>query len=234
MNLQQIIDDVLIRMNKDQSGMSISPDKWTDVFRAVNLIYLKKKLGLPEEYQPYSPFPREAYQITQRMQDDTRHLVKSHTLVTNAQGVADMPSDYVYYSSMVYNYSYNDLGRTVVEPKEVELLNDQSFTSRITSSLKKPTLKRVVARFLNGRIQFAPHTIAQVDMVYVRYPTEPLYAYTVNANDDYVYNPQASVQFDWPEICHVDIANLVLGYLSDNFRDMFIKQSVEQRKQTGQ
>jgi hypothetical protein len=234
MNLQQIIDEVLVRMNKDQSGMSISPEKWTTIFRSVNINFTKLKLGLPEEYSPYSPFPRQAYQITQRMQDDTRHLVTPFVLAPNAQGIAEMPGDYIYHSSLVYNYSYNMHGKTVVEPKDVELLNDQSFTSRITSQLKKPSHKNVVARFLDGRIQFAPHTIAQADMVYVRKPNEPLYAYTVNSNDEYVYNHAASVQFEWPEICHTDIANMVLGYLSDNFRDMFIKQSVEQRKQAGQ
>jgi len=232
MNLQEIINFVLLRMNEDQSGMSITPDLWTPVFRAVNLEYTKQKLGLPEEYQPLAPYPRQGYQITQRMQDDTRHLVTP--LVLNVvNNKAALPSNYLYLSSLTYLYVRNTPSGLQKTVQTVELLPDQDFTARIGSSLMRPTFKAPVARFIGTEIEFAPSAIKNVDLVYVRMPAEPLYAYTVNSNDEYVYNPSGSVQFDWPKICMPDIANMVLSYLSENFRDMFIKQSAETRKAQG-
>jgi hypothetical protein len=232
MNLQEIIDFVLLRMNEDQSGMSISPDLWTPVFRAVNLEYTKQRLGLPEDYQPLAPYTRQGYQISQRMQDDTRRLVTEVSLPVTA-GKGAVPSNYLYMSSLSFEYIYNNATGLQKEIKTVEVLPDQDFVARKASSLMRPTFKNPIARFVGNDIEFEPSSIKSVNMVYVRTPNEPLYAYTVNANDDYVYNAAGSVQFDWPKICMPDIANMVLSYLSDNFRDMFIKQSAENRKAQG-
>jgi hypothetical protein len=231
-NLQDIIDHIHLRLNKDQSGMTITPEKWTKIFQVVNLEYLKLKLGLPEEYQAMGPYPRQAYQITKRLQDDTRFLVTPIPL-SPVQGLAQLPPDYVYLSSLVYNYTYNRNKQTVTEPVNVELLDDMDFTARVSSRLMAPTFRAPIARFIGNDIEFAPLKMDRVKLVYVRMPDAPVYAYTVDGNDNYVYNPSASVQFEWPDICLPDLANMALSYISDNFRDMFIKQSAENRKNAG-
>jgi hypothetical protein len=231
--LQDIVDYVHLRMNKDQSGMSISPDKWTNIFQVVNMEYLKLKLGLPEEYQAMSFFPRQAYQITKRLQDDTRFLVTPIPL-TSQNGVFDLPSDYVYLSSITYEHIYNNhRGVLIKDINNIELLSDMDFSARVSSSLMYPTHKTPIGRFLSGAVEIAPTKINKIKLVYVRKPNDPVYAFTVNSNDEYVYNPADSVDFEWPDICIPDIANMVLSYVSDNFRDMFIKQSSENRKAQG-
>lgn len=236
--LQDIINFVHLRMNKDQSGMSISPSQWTTIFQAVNLDYLKIKLGLPEEYQAMGPFPRQAYQITKRLQDDTSFLVTPLPLSLN-NGKADLPSDYIYLSSLTYEHIYNNhKGQLQKDIKTVEILNDMDFTARVSSSLMQPKYDYPIARFISDsgvvKLELAPSKIKKAKLVYVRMPDKPIYAFTVNSDDDYVYNPSASVEFEWPDICIPDIANMVLSYVSDNFRDMFMKQSSENRKNAGQ
>ena len=72
-----------------------------------------------------------------------------------------------------------------------------------------------------------------VNFDYLRMPETPVWGYTV-VNDQPVYNTATSVQLEWSEIYHLDIANLILQYAANNLRDQLAIQIANNRKTTGQ
>jgi hypothetical protein len=82
-------------------------------------------------------------------------------------------------------------------------------------------------------MEFSPVDLGYVNFDYLRLPSTPIWGATI-VNDQYVYNPNTSVQLEWSDIYHLDIANLILGYAASNLRDGTLMQVAQQRKISGQ
>jgi uncharacterized membrane protein len=72
-----------------------------------------------------------------------------------------------------------------------------------------------------------------VDFTYLRLPVEPYWAVTI-VNDSYQYNESRSVQFEYPQECFTDLANLIIGYASVNLQSQINLQASQLRKTEGQ
>lgn len=51
-------------VNKDFSGNIITPERFNELIKVVNIDLFRKKYGLPEQYQPGRPVPKEYVEIT--------------------------------------------------------------------------------------------------------------------------------------------------------------------------
>lgn len=235
MNVSEILQFVNFRLNKEQSGRSMTEDQYNLILKVINIEYIKWKYGLPEEYQPGRPIPRQYWEATQKISDDMRWAkvkmggVEGPQMIIDSNGIATVPSDYLHYSSIWHNYLVN--GKA---PKTypVEVLFDDQVGDRITHPVKGPTEKYPFCCFYNNYIEFWPKTLGRVEFTYIKVPRTPVYAYTV-VNDEPVYDASNSVQLEWPVDCHSDIANLIVSLASQNLRDSFMYQSAEQRKERG-
>jgi len=239
MNVWEIYQFINFRANKEQSGRSYTPEQFNISAKAVNIDYFKVKAGLPEEYKPGFPFPRQAWQITQKITDDLRKFmwvmgINGAQLQINRHGLATLPSNYVRESSIYY-----DNGQTVnCETDErwvpIEIIDDSQWGDRLTSSIKYPDKEYPVCRFIGNQIEFRPKSLKAVNMTYLRLPDAAVLGYTIDGNNDIVYNPTTSVQFEWPEDCHTDIANMMLIWLAENLSNPMMIQEGQQRKNQGQ
>ncbi len=241
MNVSEILQYVNFRLNKEQSGRSMTEDQYNLILQVINVEYMKWKYGLPEEYQPGSPIPRQFWEATQKITDDMRWAKvkmggqEGGQMVVDTNGIAQIPSNYLHYSSIWFNYLKNnpECGKPASKKVfPVEVLFDDQVGDRITHPVKGPTLKYPFCCFYNDYIEFWPKTLGNVEFTYIRIPTTPVYAYTV-VNDEPVYNAAASVQLEWPVDCHADIANLIVGLASENLRDQFMKQVSTERRERG-
>jgi len=241
MNVQEILNYVNFRLNKEQSGRSMTEDQYNLILQVINIEYMKWKYGLPEEYQPGSPIPRQFWEATQKITDDMRWAKvkmggqEGGQMVIDVNGIAQIPSDYLHYSSIWFNYLKNNKECGNPPSKKVysvEVLFDAQVGDRITHPVKGPTLKYPFCCFYNSYIEFWPKELGAVEFTYIRVPRTPVYAYTV-VNDEPVYNAAGSVQLEWPVDCHADIANLIVNLASENLRDQFMNQVSEQRKERG-
>ncbi len=81
-------------MRKLFSG-AIKPQDYNVALSAVNIEFFKLKFGLPEDYQIGAPFSRQAYELTQKMTDDTKHL-RIRTFINKVQssGLFPQPTDF--------------------------------------------------------------------------------------------------------------------------------------------
>jgi hypothetical protein len=72
MTLWDIYKLVEFVCNKDFSGNIITPDRFNDLIKIVSLDHFRDKYGLPEEYSPGRPIPREQADITLKNTDDLK------------------------------------------------------------------------------------------------------------------------------------------------------------------
>lgn len=85
---------------KNISGGNITPNIFNIVVPiCVNQI-VRKYFGVPEQYQPGTPIPQVAYEITQLVTDYVSQLKKEVVLNVNNSGQVTKPSDYLHKSSV--------------------------------------------------------------------------------------------------------------------------------------
>jgi|LauGreDrversion4_2_1035121.scaffolds.fasta_scaffold00631_5 hypothetical protein len=227
MNVNQIRDWVNFELNKHQSGNTLNKEEYNLCLAWANAEYFKIKYGLPEEYRPGMPLPRQAWAVSQKIIDDLRRFLVGKggknlpQLTIDINGYADLPDDYIHYSSIRYN------GRAV------ETISNDVLGDRLQSSIVYPDKSYPLCVFYDTYLQFYPKDLGYVDFDYLRMPITP-YWDAVIVDDEYVYKPSSSVQLEWPDDTHTDIANLIIKYASENIRDFGMTQLAKQRQNDGQ
>lgn len=267
MNLQQILDHIYSRVNKDQSGNTYNLNRYNNDLLVANLEMFSYYYGLPQGYAPGAPFPAVSAEITQKVTDSLRHLVVNMggdgpndpgpLVLTN--GVAIIPSDYVHYDYMNYTYISSACGNGKTKYPPITVLTGADWSTRVNSEILNFKVEKYpYCNFQKDYIQFRPKTIQYVNFAYWRSPKTPYYDYYKDANDNVVFMPtgtshlltagetgsagqtagtsvvSTTVELEWPVDTHADFANIILGYVSDNLRSEFLKQSSEMRKSSGQ
>lgn len=194
--------------------VNLNEDDLTDMLHLAQLKYYKQKLGLPEEYQPGMPLPRQAYEITDRMVEDLRVFKKvigastSTPITLDIDGHYTLPSDYFIATSLTYNYTTS--GITYL--RKIDRLNDKEYESVTTKVSTKPDEWYPVCNIQNTYIRFSPILTGDISMVYLRLPAKPKYAITT-ANGYYQYDSINSTELEWGDLEVIDILVILLGDL---------------------
>lgn len=222
--------------NKQQSG-AVSPDEFNLCLEALSLEPLKIKLGLPEEYQIGVPFARQSYQVSQMITDDVRKFIKEVVINKNSSGYFEIPNDYILFSSMKYTFvgmADDCQAGAFTETQTIESVTDGELPFRLSNSIVPPTLDYPICAFYSGGIKVFPKEISQVELTYVRKPVTPFRNYLVTSNDEEIFDPNGSIDFEYPEIMHNDIAVLIAKYFGINLKDADLVNFAQTRQITGQ
>lgn len=217
-------------LNKDQFGHAFNNDEFNLAIKGVNQDLFKKKYGLPEDWRPGMPLSREYWQISQKITDDMRHLLKwlggktYPMLQVDSNGRADIPSDYIHQSSI----RFNNNGKTV----QVEVLFDNEVADRLENPNRTPDYENPACSFYSDYIQFYPKNLHYVDFVYLRTPAIPVRAVTI-ADDIETYDPANSVDPEWPKDMYMDIVRYILSIAGVNLDSQRVFQYAEAKKQQG-
>ena len=220
-------------LNKDYGGNVLTPERFRQLIKVVNIDKFKKKFGLPEEYQPGRPVPREYVEITLKNADDLRKFKAIPLINTPAvAGLLPYPSDYAHRDQIVYNQTVTIDGVANIIPRQVEILTETQSAARRSNYTKGPTTTYPIGVMRSAGIQIYPITVTVVDFFYWRFPIDPVFSYNQYAG--YItYNAKASVEFEWPpDECNSLVA-MMLGYMGINMRENDILQYSEMKKQTG-
>mgnify|MGYP003132576551 CR=1 FL=1 len=231
--LKQYVDYI---SNKEQSGNNYSPKQFNMlVSRSIDDIE-RWLIGLVSEYRPMQPLPSVAYDITQKVKDDLRFLKNTQVLSVDDSGFMTIPSDYVYLSSISYRRIENnaETGTPDVEPIAVEVMSDDNWTGRLNNAIKKPTHEFPVCNFYDKtKVLFSPQDLGSVTFTYLKKITTPVWGYTLDENDNPIFDPSSSVDIDLPEILLNDIARVIIGYMGINIREEQLIQYAELVKTKG-
>jgi hypothetical protein len=129
------------------------------------------------------------YELTQEL-TDTFAVFKSTPLPLTipSNGQYPYPDDYNHLIGMLCSTSLNGI---------VQEIDEGMIGLKLANPLTPPTLQYPCCVLENDYIQFYPNSsITGVTMTYLKYPIQPVYAYTI-VNGRYVYNDSASVDVEW-------------------------------------
>lgn len=244
MNLQEMLDFLNFVCNKEQTGLTFTPEQYNTELKVYNLRKFKKSYGLPEEYDFTGPFNREVYERSQLVSDRMRRFKvvmgdhNSLPLTINSYGVATIPSNYFHVSSIRFDKNLNASCATSVEGwTNVEVLTDDQWADRIRHSITGPSLDSPFCMFQSGEIWFRPKDLNWVQFTYLRLPNTPVYAYTIGSNDEIIYDATSSTQLEWDYLDRIDIALMMLADIGINLKEENVTQYsalVKQQEDAGQ
>lgn len=233
-NVNEVKEFVDFMLNKDQSGNSYTPDQFNMLLRRATDAQFKKEYGLPEDYKPGYPLPNIAWELTQKIMDDLRTLKEKVNLPVNSDGEMNLPLDYIHVSRIRYNKATNNADCTGVTltPRAVEVVPDLQWDVRVSASIKKPSYDFPIANINSNYIQFEPKDLSTIELVYLRYPKVPIWAYNV-VGDVAIYDPINSVNIELPEIQTNNIAEILLSYIGINLRETDLYQYAQSKTVNG-
>jgi hypothetical protein len=231
MNINDVYSFVKFLADKDQQG-NFTPKNFNDNCpRALNEL-ISKKYNNPMDKTPN----KTGWQKDQKITDDLRFLlVRNEVSNVSPDGKLPLPADYLHLSSLVYNYKYSENGQTIVEPNEVDIVDDNEIAGFTGSSIYGKRIKAkkyVIAAFYSDHLQFYPKNINVVDLTYLRKPKNPFWAFTLT-NGRPVYDPVNSVDLELPDELVNEFCMILASYLSINLRDAEFTQYIEMKKQQG-
>ena len=222
-----------VMLNKKQAG-SFTIEQFNTACLSANLDFLKYRVGLPENYQLGAPFAPISYQVTQKITDDVRQHIVIADITKNANGYFVIPDDYFAFSSLRYRYILNkDCGEQPDwQDIDIQVLSDGEYNVRLRSTIIPPELKYPVANYYSYGILVKPDEINRIKLTYLKVPQTPIWNYTL-VDDQPVFDPTGSVDFDYPVSCTTDIAVLVGKLLGLNLLMSEVTQFLEQRQVKG-
>lgn len=219
--------------NKDYDGNIITPERFDMLIKVANIDLFRKKYGLPEQYQPGRPIPREYAEVTLKNMDDLKTFKVSliNTAVTG--GVLPYPENYAHRDEVTYNFTKTINGVATVLPRPVEIIRESEASERRGNFTKQPTLQDPIGVVRSDGIYIYPISIDLVDFSYYRWPSDPVFAY--NLADGYItYNAGDSTEFEWTKDEHITLVTMMLSYIGINLREADVFQYAELKKQKGE
>lgn len=248
--------------NKEQVGNSLSPVEFTQLLQVCNLKHFKKKIGLPEEYKVGMPLARQTYDLTQKLTEDLKQFKvwmgspDISQLQIDGNGIASLPSDYYYPSSLSFKHAINSCSEMIIKTRMIEVVTDAQWDDVVSHPIKQPTYKYPVCNFQNTFIRFLPNNLRFVDFIYLRQPKTPVYDYYFGTDGSYIYLPQGinytlqageqgsngqtsgvvvsqTQELEWDDINKLDIAALILQHIGINLREGALMQYSEKVLNTG-
>lgn len=235
MNVEELRQFVVYIANKEQSGNSFAPFEYNRLLQVANIDFFNKMYGLYQEYQIDSPTPRVSWEVSQYVTDALAPFKVRVPSAMVASGQLTKPSDYYHHSSL--RYSYTTPGKCATDPavvtiKNVELLKDAEIGNVTGNSNVLPSANVVYGCYFNTYIQIFPSSVTSLDFTYLRKPVTPFWNSTLVSGVP-TYNSVGSIQIEFPEFCHKDIAMIILSYAGINLREEQLTAYAQTLKQTG-
>lgn len=228
MNIDKSFTFVKELVNKDQNGF-INAAQYNLFAERAQVEEYMQLYGNPHEYQPGHPVPRIAYGMTQKIHDDLRPFIKLGTINVDKFGKGKYPSDYVHVSAIRYTVHKDGGGSKEVS---LEIIPDAKLGDRLSSSIVNPTKSDPICSMYDDHIQFYPKNLAVVKFSYLRQPKVPKWAFTI-VNGREVYDPDNSVDFEFPDEVHNGIIIKILSYLGITLREPELMQYAETKNAQG-
>ena len=232
MSLIEIYNLVRFIGNKDYDGNIITPARFNELIKVVNIELFRNKYGLPEEYQPGRPVPLEYVDVTLKNTDDLKAFRVSLVNTPVTAGVLPYPDNYAHRDTIVYNFTKTINSVATVLPREVEMLREGQMAERRGNYTKRPTTQNPCGVVRIDGIYIYPTTITLVDFYYFRFPVDPIFGY-VEADGYIAEDASASTQFEWPVDEDFTLTKMILSLIGINLRESDLINYAEMKLKQG-
>jgi hypothetical protein len=201
-NVDTVYRTVLLIINKEQRGY-ITPDEFNKTAAQVQLeIFneyfedLNQQIRVPDNDTEYSDRVKNLQEKIAIFQTDG--------VCAPGAGFFSIPTatDFYKLGTVIYN---NEKEVQYVQPNELLELN--------LSPITKPSKYWPVYTYRDLKIRVYPTTITTgITCTYIRKPANPVWNFTLGANQQYIYNSGTSVQFELHPIEQTNLITRILLY----------------------
>lgn len=246
-NIDTFKKSVLAQANKDMAGFKPNPNDFNAFVQDALRETYNFLFGNPNTYQQgratsvvsheKSRWVAEAERLLITRQEmpvaSNLLLIPDGSTVLNTSGVVAPAFRHL---DKILTY-YIPAGTSTLKKREVRVLPSRDIQRVLDSEINYPTQKNPVAELTNNGYIIYP-SADYVEMVYLRQPATPVWAYTVDATLPArerrpVYDPVNSVDIDLPDEMQNLLKERVLYQMGVRERDPFLVQSSERREATG-
>ena len=196
--------------NKNQAGQTVTPEQFNIVANQAQM------LQFTNDY--------ETFVQTGVVSNYLKTFLKIGTVyqVPPTTATIPYPSDFQYISSVRRLYNGTQI--------KVEYINNEDVGDVLTpNSLLAPTHRFPKYQYIEDGINFFPNDIGVIYLDYFATPTAPIWNYTITNNEP-VYNPIGSVNFDWDSYFLNNISAVYLSLVGVNLSDTNIAGFAEMFK----
>lgn len=222
-NINQLKDFIYFVANKSGRG-TITPTQFNSfVNRAVMGFYNKNM------EQTINGLPFSKNEIDQRNIDRFADI-KVEVPLLSSLGEVLVPNGATYdlrgniapklwhYGYMTFNYASKRNNITEWQERPIEIVKDNEWGKRVSSTIVPPSIKRPIARRLGDVFVVRPKAITSVNLTYLRYPNEAKWEYNV-VNNRPVYDSTNSIDVEVPYSAFNDVSMLVLEFMGIRLRE---------------
>jgi len=181
MTLHEILSFVNFVANKEQSGLTMSPEQYNTLLIGFNTQVFAIELETLEVQAKAQQLP--LYRLLYGA-SSLRPFRKNDTMTTNGSGIAALPSDYVHYThfSSLYNGMYRD----------IDVISDEEMSNRRTSLMETPLEIKPACTLYGNSAQFYPKDVGRtpqgdVEITYIASPATPNYDYCLSEYTGKIY-----------------------------------------------
>ena len=162
--------------NKQSLSGYIPINSFNLELQAKNIILLREKLGLTDDYGMGQWISRQQKGQSTLLDDQTNKFKKESTL-NFTSGEANLPSDYFRYDYVLVDGALDG----------VDILFGAELGRVINNAIDAPTTQFPYATFVENKLRIYPNTIGSATLGYYRVPTTPVFDYYVNNIGEIVY-----------------------------------------------
>ena len=135
--------------------------------------------------------------------------------------VTAYPSDFYKLGTVIYNYE-----------KEVQQVQPHELLELNLSPLTKPTTYFPVYKYISNKIYVYPQTIINnISATYLRKPLNPIWNFSLGAQNEYIYNKNNSIDFELHPSEQISLISKILLYAGIVIKDPQIVQVAAQQVQ---
>lgn len=215
--------------NKNGRG-TITPSQFNSFAEQGLMAWYNQKIGMKDS----NGVPISMVDINQLNIEDLNDIREERRLLSHLGTVlipdgttydlnGDLAPAYWTFGSLTFDYHQNKNGEKSITERPIEIVKDNEWGKRTSSTIVAPNMKRPIAKFLSGKLSVRPKALTSVNLTYLRYPKVPVWNYTI-VNGRPVYDSASSVDMEAPKEAFNNIAMLCLGFMGINLREQDLVQ----------
>lgn len=133
-----------------------------------------------------------------------------------------------YFANVAQNYAANN----IIEV-DVKLVDNQRWGGYMQHVTKKPTwdspkVTEIASITGNKMLKVAPKGIQSIVLDYLRTPRKAVFSYTIDSNDNIIYDSSGSVQLEWSNTLENEFLERLMKKYAVYVREMGVYQVSEQ------
>lgn len=226
MNINQVHQYIDFIIKKTNAGGYISPSEKDMVLNRAQIQYFNKLYGNQNDYRYDRPVPKISYAVTEKISNSLSPFITDPIVLTvDSTGKAIIPTDL--FQTVVITKTINGIENEITRVEQDRVANN------LTSYYDAPETSFPIYTQLKTKFQFYPKDLAQVNIVYLKQPTDMVWGYTIGVGGRPVYNSATSVQPEWKDMDMNEIIYLALSYIGVNLKDPEVSQFANVKTQTG-